>query len=231
MSPRAIAEAARRMGIDLIAVADHNTAGMVDVMADAAREAGLEYLYALEIQTSEEVHVLAYFDRADACHAFAHEVYSALPDRPNVPEYFGDQVIVDIDETILREEPKLLLNSLTLSLEDVVRVIETHGGLAVPAHVDRETFGLIAQLGFPPSGLTFPLVETLSGRLPDSFRVGVAVCSSDAHRLEEIGRRRTRFDMKSCTIDEIIRAAREEGGRSVRCIVSGAGDGMSEGRM
>jgi predicted metal-dependent phosphoesterase TrpH len=218
MSPRTIARAAAQRGIGLIAVADHNTVSMVDPVAEAAAEAGLSFLYGIELQTREEVHLLAYFGDSAACHRFADLIYGFLPDRPNEPTYFGDQVIVTLDEEIVATEPKLLVNSLDLGLDEAVGLIGEHGGLPVPAHVDRETFGLIAQLGFPPENLRFDLVETVEGVLPDGFGEAAPICSSDAHRPEEIGRRTTRFTMNAMTTEEMVLAARGVGGRSVACV-------------
>jgi len=128
-------------------------------------------------------------------------------------------VIVDVDETILGYEPKLLLNSLDLGFDEAVALVRTHGGLPVPAHVDRDTFGLISQLGFVPEGLSFDLVETLTGHLPDGFGDAAAICSSDAHQPDQIGQRTTRFEMKDVTISEMILAAQRIDGRSVTCCI------------
>lgn len=217
MSPRRIVEEAVRKGIELIAVADHNTAKMVDVVAEAAAEAGLAFLYGMELQSREEVHLLAYFDEPGPCHALASVVYEHLPDRCNEPTYFGDQVVVDIDETILGVEPKLLLNSLDLGFEEAVSLVRMHGGLPVPAHVDRDAFGLIGQLGFVPEGLRFDLVETITGELPDGFGEATAICSSDAHDLEQIGQRTTVFTVREASLSEMRDAAANRGGRSVVC--------------
>ena len=217
MSPRPIVDEAIRKGIDLIAIADHNTAAMTGAVAQAAKERGLAFLFGMELQTREEVHLLAYFDTEDACRSFSDEVYGFLPDKENVPEYFGDQVIVDVDETILATEPKLLLNSLDLSFEEAVERILAHGGLAVPAHVDRATFGLIAQLGFAPEGVDFTLVEAVGGALPGSFGDAALLCSSDAHDLAQIGRRTTTFWVEAPTLRELVQAAEGVGGRSMVC--------------
>jgi len=221
MSPRRIAEEAVAKGIEMIAVTDHNSARMVDAVAGAATAAGLEFLFGMELQTREEVHLLAYFDEAAACHRFADAIYDLLPDRPNEPAYFGDQVVVDVDEEILGQEPRLLVNSLDLAFDEAVSLVREHGGLPVPAHVDREPYGLVAQLGFPPKSVAFDLVETIGGTLPGGFGRAVAICSSDAHRPEEIGRRRTLFEMNEATTEEMILAAQRVGGRSVTCVAEG----------
>jgi len=219
MSPRAIVAAAIAQGIDLIAVTDHNSVSMVDAVAALANSMGLRFLYGMELQTREDVHLLAYFDESLACHQLANAIYPLLPNRPNQPAYFGDQVIVDVEETILGYEPKLLVNSLDLGFNEAVALIRTLGGLPVPAHVDRETFGLIAQLGFVPQGLEFDLVEVLSGVLPNGFGEAVAICSSDAHQPDQIGRRTTTFGMNGASINEMILAAQRIDGRSVTCCI------------
>jgi len=118
MSPRAIVDAAVESGVDLIALTDHNTCAMGPIVAHTAEKAGLAFMYGIELQTSEEVHLLAYFDDGEACRALSEEVYAHLPDVKNDPRYFGDQVVVDEQENIVRTEEKLLLNSITLSLEE-----------------------------------------------------------------------------------------------------------------
>jgi hypothetical protein len=215
MSPRRIVESAVAKGIDLIAIADHNSVSMVDTMAEVAFAMGLSFLYGMELQTREDVHLLAYFDDSASCHCLAQAIYPLLPDRPNEPTYFGDQVIVDKDETIVGSEPKLLVNSLDLGFNEAVALVRAHGGLPVPAHVDRDAYGLIAQLGFVPEGVTFDLVETLTGELPDGFGDAVSICSSDAHQPDQIGQRTTIFDMNDATICEMILAAQRIDGRSV----------------
>ena len=217
MSPRRIVDAAVRCGIDLIAITDHNSAAMVDVTAAVASEAGVRFLYGIELQTREDVHLLAYFDESAVCHRFVDAIYPLLPNRQNEPAYFGDQVVVDVDETILSYEPKLLVNSLDLGFNEAVAMVRAYGGMTVPAHVDRETYGLIGQLGLVPEGVSFDLVETTSGILPQGFGSAVPMCSSDAHAPDQIGRRTTVFEMSEVSVDEMILAARGVGGRSVTC--------------
>jgi 3',5'-nucleoside bisphosphate phosphatase len=215
MSPRAIVRAASERGIDLIAITDHNTAQMTDVVAREAARSGIAFLYGLELQTQEEVHLLAYFDDSPTAHAFADRIYARLPERVNVPDAFGDQVAVDEDEKIVYVEPRLLLNSLRLDIETAVAWITQAGGLAVPAHVDREPYGLIAQLGFVPAGLDFPLAEADGDELPTAFRGSRLVWSSDSHWPEAVGRRVTSFRMEAPTVAELRLAATGTGGRSL----------------
>ena len=215
MSPRAIVSAAVSRGLDLIAVADHNTMGMADIVAREASKQGLLFLYGMELQTQEEVHLLAYFDDAAAAHEFAARIYERLPKRENVPESFGDQVAVDEDERIVYVERRLLLNSLDLEFEVAAEWIAAAGGLAVPAHIDRTPYGLIAQLGFFPEGMSFPLVEADGASLPSACRGSALLWGSDAHVPSAVGRRVTVFQIESPTVAELRLAAAHVGGRSL----------------
>ena len=215
MTPRAIVAAAVAAGLDLIAVTDHNTAAMTPVIAQVARDAGLSFLYGLELQTREDVHLLAYFDDEPTCVAFSDEVYALLPDGYEDPYGLGTQTQVDAEGTILRYEPKFLVNGLDLSFSDAVRRINTLGGLAVPAHIDREFFGAISQIGGLPEGLEFPLIEVRGETIPEICGDAAILRSSDAHSPERIGERVTHITVKALTIDELRKAAAGVGGRSI----------------
>lgn len=216
MSPRVIVNAAVDRGIDLIALTDHNTCAMGPMVAHTAEKAGLAFLYGIELQTREEVHLLAYFDDCVACRALSEEIYAYLPDMANDPEYFGDQVIVDEEENIIRTEERLLLNSITLSLEDVTKRVRAYGGLPVPAHIDRGAFSLLGQLGFFPETAAFPIVEVWGRTIPKECEQRAVLRSSDAHEPEQIGRRTTVLTMERASVEEILLAAARVDGRSIR---------------
>lgn len=215
MAPRAIVDTALAKGLDLIAITDHNSCAMAATVGRIAAERGLGFLHGIEFQTAEEVHVLGYFDDADRCRAAATEAYSYLPDHRNDPLAFGDQVIVDEHETILRIEPKLLVNSLTLTIEEVFALIRRHAGLAVPAHIDREAFGIIAQLGFIHDNLRPALVEVAGETVPSTVGDVPILRSSDAHSLEEIGRRTTTIVMDAVSVRELRWAAAGVNSRAI----------------
>ena len=215
MSPHAIVDTAQEKGLDLIAVADHNTAGMTPVIAQVAREKGLAYLYGLELQTREDVHLLAYFDDEATCLAFSEEVYALLPDTYEDPYGLGEQVQVGAEENILRREPKFLVTGLDLPFADAVQRINESGGLAVPAHIDREFFSVLSQMGDLPAGFEFPIVEVRGEFIPGICGNAVVLRTSDAHSLEGIGKRVTCITVEEVTIDELRKAAAGIGGRSM----------------
>ena len=71
----------------------------------------------------------------------------------NEPEVFGEQVVVDEDDEPVALCPHLLIGATDLSIEAIVRAIHDRAGCAIAAHVDRERFSILGQLGFIPSGL------------------------------------------------------------------------------
>lgn len=215
MTPRAIVAAAIAQGIDLIAVTDHNTARMTPVMAELARVHGLAYLYGIEVQTCEDVHLLAYFDDETTCLAFSEEIYEQLADTREDPFGLGEQTEVDAEGTIVRVEPKFLVQGISLTLTEAVHRIEALGGLAVPAHVDRETFSVSSQLGSLPDGLSFSLLEVRGPTIPEMCRGSTVLRTSDAHDIPQIGERVTVLTLDSVTTDELRKAAGGIDGRSV----------------
>lgn len=215
MSPYAIVDAAVANRLDLIAVTDHNTAAMTPIIAQVARDAGLDFLYGLELQTCEDVHLLAYFDDETTCLAFSDEVYALLPDGYDDPYSLGEQTQVDAEDNLLRFEPKFLVNGLDLSFADAVRRINELGGLAVPAHIDRRFFSVLSQLGELPEGLDFPVIEVREEDIPDICGDAAILRSSDAHCPENIGERVTLITIEEVTIDELRKAAAGIDGRSI----------------
>ncbi len=95
MSPRAIVEKAREAGLDIIAVTDHNMAENTPYVREAGERSGLVVLAGMELQTMEEVHVIAIFDDYDTRTRCSS--WSTIFCRPvaNDVEFWGDQVVVD----------------------------------------------------------------------------------------------------------------------------------------
>src|SRR5215216_5525593 len=147
MIPPLIVQKALERRIDLIAITDHNTSANVDAVQKAAQGTDLAVLPGMEVQSREEVHLLTLFETLDALQAWQAEVDRSLPDLPNQPEFFGEQFVVDETGKFLRSEPRLLLTSTSLSIDEIFKHVKALGGLVIPAHVDRISYGLFPTLG------------------------------------------------------------------------------------
>jgi hypothetical protein len=102
MSPAAIVRRARELGLDAIAVTDHNSMANAFIAAAIGEQEGLRVFFGLEAQTREDVHVLCLFQDHDQAERFDECIYGLLPNVQNNPEYFGDQVVVDAQDNIVR---------------------------------------------------------------------------------------------------------------------------------
>jgi len=188
MTPNNIVGMSKLKELDMIAVTDHNTAMHLPAIKAVADVMGLPILPGLELTTREEAHLLAYFLTVEEAVAFSQEIYPFLPAIPNRPDLFGPQTQLNEDDEPVREEEKLLISALDLGVDELVPMILERGGLAVPAHINRGSNGILNALGFLPPQLPFSALEVSRDLplpqkgLPDLPRLH----SSDAHYLENI---------------------------------------------
>ena len=126
MSPAAIVRRARELALDVIAVTDHNSVENGFTAARLGEKIGLKVLFGMEAQTREDVHVLCLFEDRRQAERFNERVYALLPDVDNNPDLFGDQVVVDEQDNIVRQEEKLLLNALDISVAGPARAGPAH---------------------------------------------------------------------------------------------------------
>lgn len=219
MSPAAIARQARMKKIDILGICDHNSAENVPAVIKAARRFKISVLAGMEVTSQEEVHVLALFDELDRALMLQDIVYKNLPGE-NDEKAFGMQVVVNEKGEVLRFNKKLLIGASTLSVDRVVQTIHSLNGLAIASHIDREGFSIIGQLGFIPESLKLDALEispnTSYEEANKKFDFSYPLTSSsDAHRLDEIGKAVTTFLLEKGNTEEIRKAFRREEERKI----------------
>ncbi len=221
MTPMKIVERCRREKLDTVAVSDHNSAKNVAGVSAAAGDEGPRILAGMEVSTAEEVHILALFDRAAEVLTLQDTVYNHLLPGRNDDELFGMQVVANENDEVEYFEYRLLIGGTTLTVEEVVGHIHALNGLAVASHVDRGSYSLISQLGFIPEGLALDALEVSPrGDLEEVKKLpGAAdfplIRSSDAHRLDDIGRVWTEWTVAEMTTAEMRLALKNQEGRKV----------------
>jgi 3',5'-nucleoside bisphosphate phosphatase len=233
MTPPAIVDEALRKGLAAIAVCDHNSAGNVAAVADAAaaRAEGLFVIPGIEITTAEEVHVLGLFPDASSACAAGREVLAGLPLwRPFAAHSSAagcrspGQELLDGQGSRVGIETRMLASASTFSLSQTVDLIHRHGGLAVAAHMDRRSFSVRGQLGFLPPDVPFDGLEISAagasrGRAADFCVHGLPlISSSDSHFLADIGTGFTALDVEAPCFAELARALRGQDGRG--CVIA-----------
>jgi predicted metal-dependent phosphoesterase TrpH len=221
MSPRAIVKQALERGIDLIGITDHNSSENVPALMRAAQGTSLTVLPGMEATSKEEVHLLALFDSLSKAFAFQQIVYDHLSGE-NDQEAFGMQVVVNAESEVLRFNPRLLAGATDLTADQMAEAIHSLNGVVIASHVDRETFGIIGQLGFIPEELSLDALELSPNTSPFQARRRFPhyahmtfVCSSDAHCLSDIGKVTTLFLLAAPKVRELKKAFLRVEGRRV----------------
>jgi PHP family Zn ribbon phosphoesterase len=200
MSPSAIVQQAREAGLNAIALSDHNCTFNLPAFDAVCRESKMTCLYGIEVTSVEEAHMLCLFDELDAAMELGRRVYDSLPDIKNRPERFGDQAIVDEQEDILGFAEKYLISASAFDVTSLLDQVHALGGLFVPAHIDRQVFGIIAQLGFLPDE-AFDAVELTPRGNPKLAGKYPILRNSDAHQLSAIGSGCTEFELEALRVD------------------------------
>jgi 3',5'-nucleoside bisphosphate phosphatase len=188
MSPARLVREASRCGIEILALTDHNSARNLPAFRTCCLGAGILPVFGLEVNTAEEVHVVCLFEELSQASEFGEYIESLLPPIDNAPHLFGDQVIVDAEENILGFYEPSLFSGADISFFDLIGQVTDAGGLAIPAHIDRNSNGAVSQLGFLPD-LRYSAVESIRIPPPCSVRSHTVITGSDAHRPQDVGRR------------------------------------------
>jgi 3',5'-nucleoside bisphosphate phosphatase len=221
MHPQALVEKALEARLDLIAICDHNSSENVPFVMNAARGKNLNVLAGMEITTSEEVHILAIFDSLDNLAKIQKLVYRHLTGE-NDERRFGVQAIVNENGEVEGINQKLLIGATDLSLDKLINHIHELDGLAIAAHIDRESFSVLGQLGFIDEKTKFDALEITPATGIEKARIKYRelsnysfIVSSDAHFLNDIGTAKTRIILQEGSVAELKMAFAGQNGRYI----------------
>lgn len=221
MSPKAIIEQAKRKRLDVVGICDHNSCENVACARKLGEKEGLAVIGGIEVTSQEEVHILAFFDRDKDLFELADLIYESLPGL-NDERLYGQQIVVNENDEVVSFNKKLLIGATVLPLRQIIDRIHSLGGLAIAAHIDRESFSILGQLGFIPEDLDLdglevsPRLSLEKARLefPEAMDFPLVIFS-DAHTLEDVGKSSTSFLMEEANVKEISKALSGEDGRKI----------------
>jgi len=200
MDPGDVVRMAKIIGIDLVALTDHNSAKNCRTAEIAAKECGIGFIPGLEVTAAEEIHCIGLFPTVGHAILFGETITRFRPHIKNRPDIFGNQLIVHPDGTI-EVEPNMLYPATSISIMDLPRVVRSHCGLFWPAHVDRGSNSLFAMLGSWPQELEADAVEFSykeRDEVPDSLK---RVKVSDAHSFRDMRDEGFPLPLKSADFD------------------------------
>ncbi len=193
MTPNNIAGMAALKGLQIVALTDHNSAKNCPAFFAACKRQGIIAVAGMELSTAEDVHLVCLFENLDDAMRFDTAIEGHLMNIKNRPEIFGNQLVLDGDDEIVGEEQRLLISATDLSMGEAVELARKYGAHVHPAHVDRESNGIISVLGDIPADYGFDCfelndaesIERINGEYPIS-KAMKHVVSSDAHHLWDI---------------------------------------------
>lgn len=210
-TPASIAGMCMLAGLGLVALTDHNSCAHARLFGHHAARYGLVALPGMELCTREEVHVVCLFDDIDAAEAFSAYVYDRLPPVQNRPEIFGEQTVCDERDEPVGTEPRLLITAADIGIYDVCALMTQYGGFAFPAHIDRPSFSLLANLGLWDDAMGFAVAERTAGADPAALPDVAYLINSDAHRLADIPDAEHYLEIEEATAGAALRALRRLG--------------------
>lgn len=193
MTPANIAGTATLAGLNIVALTDHNTVKNCPSFFKAAKKYGIIAIAGMELTTSEDIHIVCLFEELNDALAFGDVVEKHRSLVKNRPQIFGRQQILDEKDNLLGEEENLLINATNISIEDVSDLVASFNGICYPAHIDRESNGIVAVLGSFPENHNFNCYELYDQKMSDEYETRfphlknkLKLIGSDAHYLWDI---------------------------------------------
>jgi len=183
-------------GLDVIAVTDHSTATAIDSVREAASGKDLIVFPGIEL-TTQGGHVIALF-----------ELDSPVKKLVDFLDYVG----VDLER---RGDGTLLTGD---DIMEVIRKIDKQGGIAVAAHIERWPSGFLetsepkemkmaihASKYLSALEITQPQKKRLwnNGEVRDYPKKYACIQGSDAHALNDIGRRPVYIQMNGVNLEAL----------------------------
>ncbi len=184
-------------GLELIAITDHNSLKqqfyLEEIINHDILKGKIDYIHGVELQSKEEIHILAYFLKNTNLNIVQKWIDDHLIKINNRPEYYGNQYIFNSNDEIIDIENNLLISSLDLNVYQIIDKIHEFNGVAVLAHVMAKKYGIYEVYHDIPVDLDYDGIEvtsikelkelkTLCPHLKDSY----IFFNSDAHNLESI---------------------------------------------
>lgn len=215
MTPANIAGMAAVLGLDVIALTDHNSCKNCGPAMKHAENYGIICIPGMELTTSEEIHAVCLFPSLTAALSFDSYVYKHLMAIPNREDIFGEQLLMDDKDCIIGKEPNLLINATDISFEGLWELVDSYDGVLFPAHIDKTANSLIACLGVIADTNRFETAEVkdmskfhaLRKANPYLNKCNI-ISNSDAHYLEHINEPNLTIHCRERSIEGILNALR-----------------------
>jgi len=232
MNPEEVLRWIKKFGIDILSVTDHNSGSNCAAFDSAARKGGVIFIPGIEVQSSEEVHLLGYFPDIISLQNFCTVAVEPgiIKGKKNVPHQFGNQVLFDVSGMKIGEAEDLLSMPLSLSIDELVDHIHRFMGIAVAAHIDRG-FSIISQLGYIPLELELDAVEIWDTnkieKMQSSYLAGRdlnIISSSDTHYITMMKKPKMKFWLEGADVQSCLDCIKGDGTGRITIAANGKRD-------
>jgi|YNPMSStandDraft_1061717.scaffolds.fasta_scaffold06205_4 hypothetical protein len=207
MGPKNVINSLKKNNISISSITDHNSIFNFPSFFINGIKNKILFFPGIEIQTLEEIHIIVIFPTFLEAINFYKKIEQFINNIKADYDIFGDQPIVDEEENIIKEEEKLLIQSINLSIDDIVKEANKLNLIYFPAHIFDDSFSIISQIGFIPDNIEIPIIEISQknqiekiDKIKKKFSI---ITNSDAHYLNQIGKKY--FSIKNNTqLDYLI---------------------------
>lgn len=189
-TPNNLAGMASVLGLDIIALTDHNTCKNCPAFFEACEKYSVTAVAGMELTTAEDIHVVCLFETLEAAMRFDAYVEEHRMKIKNREEIFGEQLIMDEEDRTVGKDEFLLSAATDISLEELPAVVSSFDGICYPAHIDRDANGIINILGTIPESPSFSFYELRDKDNTDKYCDMYSIprerllYDSDAHTLD-----------------------------------------------
>ncbi|MBE6022753.1 MAG: PHP domain-containing protein [Cellulosilyticum sp.] len=193
MTPHNIVNMSLLKGLDLIAITDHQTVANCEAVMKVGKAKGLRVIAGMELECMEEFHMIALFPHIKAARDMEKWLGQFLPPIPNKPSIFGRQSILNEEDECIGEIARLLLVAANVAAEEILKKGRSLGALIYPAHIDRQSYSILSNLGSIPQEYALSYLEVSKAASYTFYEKAypgyTLIQSSDAHYLQDIAER------------------------------------------
>lgn len=217
MTPNNIVGMSKLLGLDVIALTDHNSVLNCEAVMKLGAENGLCVIPGMELTTMEEIHVVCLFPTYEKALQWNDYVRAHQMQFPNRVDIYGRQVIMNEKDEEIGEVENLLILATDISVMDVKTLVESYDGVCYPAHINRDSMSIISSLGDIPPECDFKTAEVSSSgdveKLKERYPIlndMLIVRDSDAHYLQNMRDAENFFDLPQLRIDAVLKKLKNE---------------------
>ena len=213
MTPNNIVGMAKLLGLDVIALTDHNSSLNCEAAMKVGKANGLTVIPGMELTTSEDIHAVCLFPTLEKALDWNEYVTEHRIRIRNKAEIYGRQVIMNEDDEEIGEVGELLLPASQISITSAYKKAKEFGGICFPAHIDRDSLSILSVLGEIDESCGFRTAE-----LADISKLGALrkqhpildtlniITDSDAHYLENMRDAENFLELDELSAESVIRA-------------------------